>query len=109
MDQISFLDAKYVTKKRQTRRERFLKEMESVAPWKRLESRIRKHYGRSDNNGRPRYPLSTMLRIHCMQHGYGMSDPAMEGIKCRELLRQIARSKEMTIYAGAINRDSALF
>lgn len=77
MDQISFLDAEYATKKRKTRRERFLEEMESVVPWKRLESRIKKHYGRSDN-GRPRYPLSTMLRIHFMQHWYGMSDPAME-------------------------------
>ena len=27
------------------------------------------------------------------------------GIRCRELLREIARSKEMLIYAGAVNRD----
>ena len=27
------------------------------------------------------------------------------GIRCRELLREIARSKEMIIHAGAINRD----
>jgi putative transposase len=27
------------------------------------------------------------------------------GNRCRELLRQIARSKEMTIHAGSINRD----
>ena len=27
------------------------------------------------------------------------------GQRCRELLREIARSQEMTIYAGAINRD----
>jgi putative transposase len=27
------------------------------------------------------------------------------GERCRELLREIARSKEMTIYAGAINRE----
>ena len=27
------------------------------------------------------------------------------GLRCRELLREIARSKEMTIYAGSINRD----
>ena len=27
------------------------------------------------------------------------------GQRCRELLREIARSKEMTIYAGSINRD----
>lgn len=27
------------------------------------------------------------------------------GLRCRELLREIARSKEMTIYAGSVNRD----
>ncbi len=27
------------------------------------------------------------------------------GLRCRELLRDIARSKEMVIYAGSINRD----
>ena len=27
------------------------------------------------------------------------------GLRCRELLREIARSKEMLIYAGSINRD----
>ena len=27
------------------------------------------------------------------------------GLRCRELLREIARSKEMLIYAGAVNRD----
>ncbi len=26
-------------------------------------------------------------------------------LRCRELLREIARSKEMIIYAGSINRD----
>lgn len=27
------------------------------------------------------------------------------GLRCRELLREIARSQEMVIYAGSINRD----
>lgn len=27
------------------------------------------------------------------------------GMRCRELLREIARSQEMTIYAGSVNRD----
>ena len=27
------------------------------------------------------------------------------GIRCRELLREISRSKEMKIYAGSVNRD----
>ena len=34
--------------------------------------------------------------------------PVLSGdveLRCRELLREISRSKEMMIYAGAINRD----
>jgi len=77
MDQISFLDAEYNHKKKKTRREIFLESMEQVVPWKRLEKRIKKHYS-SASTGRPPYPLSSMLRIHCMQHWYTMSDPAME-------------------------------
>ncbi|MBT4605384.1 MAG: transposase [Thiotrichales bacterium] len=77
MDQISFLDAEYNHKKKKTRREIFLESMEQVVPWKRLEKRIKKHYS-SATTGRPAYPLSSMLRIHCMQHWYNMSDPAME-------------------------------
>ena len=77
MDQISFLDAEYNHKKKKTRREIFLESMEQVVPWKRLEKRIKKYYA-SAATGRPPYPLSSMLRIHCMQHWYNMSDPAME-------------------------------
>ena len=77
MNQISFLDAEYNQKKKKTRREIFLESMEQVVPWKRLEKRIKKHYS-SATTGRPAYPLSSMLRIHCMQHWYNMSDPAME-------------------------------
>jgi len=77
MDQISFLDAEYNHKKKKTRREVFLESMEQVVPWKRLEKRIKKYYS-SASTGRPAYPLSSMLRIHCMQHWYNMSDPAME-------------------------------
>ena len=29
-------------------------------------------------NGRRPYPLETMLRLHCMQHWYNLSDGAME-------------------------------
>lgn len=76
MDQMSFSDAEYRTKRKQTRREKFLAEMDKVIPWRRLEKRIEPFYRKS--GGRPPYPLSVMLRIHLMQHWYGLSDPAME-------------------------------
>jgi len=77
MDQISFSEAEYNLKKRKTRREKFLEQMNSLLPWKRLEKKITRYYHKVGNGRRP-YPLSTMLRIHCLQLFYNLSDPAME-------------------------------
>lgn len=77
MDQISFADAEYCHKKRKTRREQFLERMDTLIPWARLEKRIARFYPKG-KNGRPPYPLATMLRVHCMQLFYNLSDPAME-------------------------------
>jgi len=60
-----------------TRREAFLAEMDRVVPWSRLEALIEPHYPVAGNGQKP-YPLSTMLRIHFLQHWYGYSDPGME-------------------------------
>ena len=47
MDQMSFSDAEYRTKRKQTRREKFLGEMDQVIPWGRLEKRIEPFYRKS--------------------------------------------------------------
>ena len=60
-----------------TRREAFLAEMERVVPWRRLEAVIEPHYP-VGGKGRKPYRLSTMLRVHLLQHWYGYSDPGME-------------------------------
>lgn len=77
MTQLSFSDAEYVGKRKQTRRERFLAEMEQAVPWKALIALIEPVYPKAGNGRRP-YALETMLRIHLMQNWYGYSDPAME-------------------------------
>ena len=43
MKQISFADAEYAGKRKQTRRERFLIEMDRVVPWKDLIALIEPH------------------------------------------------------------------
>lgn len=78
MEQKSFSDIEYEQKKRKTRREKFLERMEVLIPWKRLEKRMRRYYPKSSGKGRPPYPLALMLRVHCVQLFYNMSDPAME-------------------------------
>ena len=77
MSQRTFADMEYEGKKKQTRREKFLGRMEALIPWQRLEERIRPYYPQAGRGRRP-YELSAMLRIHCVQLFYNMSDPGME-------------------------------
>lgn len=77
MSQMSFSDFEYAGKRKQTRRERFLAEMEQVVPWSGLVALIEPHYPKA-GGGRKPYPLETMLRIHLLQNWFSLSDPAME-------------------------------
>lgn len=61
--QLTFGDAEGLGKRKQTRREIFLGEMEQVVPWKSLLALIEPHYPPSGRRGRPPYALATMLRI----------------------------------------------
>src|SRR5438552_5623901 len=73
----SFSQAEYAGKKKQTRRDKFLGEMEQVVPWARLVERLRPLYPKGER-GRPPIGLERMLRIHFLQQWYGLADGAME-------------------------------
>jgi len=77
MDQLTFGDSEFSNKKKTTRREKLLAEMEVVVPWEMLASLIKPFYPVAGRGRRP-YPLQTMLRVHLMQNWFGLSDPAME-------------------------------
>ncbi len=77
MKQMTFADAEYAGNRKQTRRERFLIEMDQGVPWKGLIALIEPHYPKGQG-GRPAYPLMAMLRVHLMQNWFDYSDPAME-------------------------------
>ena len=77
MTQISFADAEYAGKRKKTRREVFLEEMEAVVPWKVLLQIIEPYYPVAGRGRRP-YALESMLRVHLMQNWFALSDPAME-------------------------------
>ena len=72
-----FADLEYQGKKRKTRCELFLERMDGLIPWQSLEDRIRPFYPRA-GMGRHPYPLLVMLRTHCVQLFYNLSDPGME-------------------------------
>jgi len=77
MSQLSFSDAEFHAKRKVTRREKFLAEMERAIPWKVFADLVEPHYPKPGNGRRP-YPLEVMLRIHFMQQWFNLSDPAME-------------------------------
>lgn len=90
MKQMTFADAEYAGKRKQTRKELFLIEMDHVVPWKDLIVLIEPHYPKGEG-GRPSYPLIAMLRVHLMQNWFGYSDPTMEeALYETTILRQFA-------------------
>jgi IS5 family transposase len=77
MKQASFAGLAFDAKKKTTKRDKFLAEMDKVVPWSRLQALIEPYYPKA-GNGRPPLPLAMMLRVYCLQQWYGLSDPGME-------------------------------
>ncbi|WP_239666979.1 IS5 family transposase [Stenotrophomonas maltophilia] len=89
--QLTFGDAEQQGRRKRTRREVFLAELEQVVPWKVLPKLIEPHYPTTGRPGRQPYRLETMLRIHLLQQWYAPSDPAMEEALCdTQVMRQFA-------------------
>jgi IS5 family transposase len=76
--QTSFSELEYAAKKKQTRRDRFLADIEAITPWAALENTIAPFYPRSGNPGRPPIGLARMLRMYVAQQCFGLSDEGME-------------------------------
>ena len=76
--QASFSELEYATKKKQTRRDRFLGEIEAVTPWAALIATITPHYPINDGRGRPTTPLELILRMYIAQQCFGLSDEGIE-------------------------------
>lgn len=76
--QSSFSQAEYAGKKKQTRRDLFLAEMQTVVPWVRLIAVIEPHYPKSGRRGRQPIGIERMLRMYFIQQWYGLADVAVE-------------------------------
>ena len=79
MEQATFSELEHDSKRRRTRREIFLEKMDRLVPWERLEKRIEPFHPKAGRGRRP-HPLRTMLRVHCVQLFYNLSDPGMEDL-----------------------------
>jgi transposase, IS5 family len=90
--QLSFGNGEATGKRKRTRREVLLAEMEQVVPWHALLALIALHYPSMGRTGWQPYPLATMLRIHFLQQWYALSDPAMEeALYDTPVMRRFAR------------------
>jgi IS5 family transposase len=78
MSQRSFASAEFAMKKKRTRREKFLGEMERIVPWPKLIAVIEPLYPKSGRVGRQPIGVPKMLRIYCLQQWYGLADEALE-------------------------------
>ena len=91
MQQRSFGSVEYEHKKVKTRRQTFLERMDRLVPWAELEQRIAPVYPKRGRGRRP-YALRVMLRIHCLQLWFNLSDPGME--------QELYDSRSMLEFAG---------
>ena len=97
LGQASFSDLEYANKKRRTRRELFLAEMDAVVPWPELLAVVEPHYPRAGGRGRPPVGLAAMLRIYFLQQWFALSDRQMEdGLYDIESLRRFAGFSNVT-------------
>ena len=76
--QASFSEFEYAAKKKMTRRDRFLGEIEAVTPWSALTAEIQPFYPKGEGRGRPPIGLERMLRMYIAQHCFGLSDEGIE-------------------------------
>jgi IS5 family transposase len=89
--QTSFSQAEFATKKKITRREKFLARMEEVIPWTKLLAVIEPFYPKGER-GRPPIGLERMLRVYFLQQWYGLADEALEdALYDSQALRSFAR------------------
>jgi IS5 family transposase len=78
MHQQTFAEATFERYRKPTRREVFLDDMDRVIPWGELAAVIDPFYPKPDGAGRPPVGVERMLRIHCLQQWFNLSDPAVE-------------------------------
>jgi len=76
--QASFSELEYAAKKKVTRRDRFLGEIDAVVPWSALVVEIEPFYPKGTGRGRPPIGVERMLRMYVAQQCFGLSDEGVE-------------------------------
>ncbi|HRK57827.1 MAG TPA: IS5 family transposase [Burkholderiaceae bacterium] len=74
----SFSALEFAAKKKVTRRERFLSEIDAITPWSALVRQLESFYPSGKGRGRPPIGLERMLRMYVVQQCLGLSDEGIE-------------------------------
>jgi transposase, IS5 family len=77
MNQMGFSELEFAAKKKRTRRERFLDQIEAATPWALLVEQIEPFYPKGER-GRPPIGIERMLRMYIVQQCFGLADEATE-------------------------------
>ena len=89
--QASFSQAEFATKKKITRREKFLARMEALISWTKLLAVIGPHCPKGER-GRPPIGLERMLRVYFLRQWHGLADEALEdALYDRQAMQGFAR------------------
>ena len=80
VNQPSFTDVEYGNRRRVSRREAFLEQMDAVVPWAEWVGVIEPFYfqDRPGKRGRKAKPIETMLRMYLLQVWFSLSDEGVE-------------------------------
>lgn len=78
MFQNTFSEMEYDGKRKLTRRDRLLAEIEKITPWATLLEVIAPHYPKEGGRGRQPIGLERMLRMYVAQQCFGLSDEGIE-------------------------------
>ena len=101
MDQVSLSEAEYTVKKRKTRREKFLEQMDGLIPWKRLEKKITRHDAKPGHGRRPN--VHDMTQTETLRHGKEKTcwgDAGDQGVDKRDALADSDIDWEIAVRPG---------
>jgi IS5 family transposase len=70
----------YENRRKKTKKDMFLEEMDKIIPWKAWVDMIRPWYP-PGKRGRPPIGIETMLRMYLMQNRFSLSDEGIEDAK----------------------------
>ena len=75
--QYTFTDMEYAARKRATRKDEFLRQMDNMIPWTEWVEMIRPYYPKGER-GRPVRGIETMTRMYMLQMWFNLSDEGVE-------------------------------